>query len=1114
MFYPDLYLNAIVELQSMMLADNDTVETYQNTAKLLGETVGCDRVCVYDKRVIDSETSEAKLKAQWAKGDFQPITEGHILHTISTNNLLRGWLKPLRAGIIISGHLKDFDEQWLFLLKDKGLSSFSYLPIISQNKLVSIIALYHCQESHTPTPTEINLFNVVGNQLSNFLNRKYTENKLLSYKRIFEESNFSVFVLNSEGYHIESNYTYRRLVGYDNDEELGDVTPEILFGSAYHTWFAELHEKGFYEGEITIAELDIVLAVSSYAIQADDGQFVCYVNIANDITDRIEREKEMQNILASYQKLNEDLVSNEYELLKSKDQLRMLAENSFEMVSLSTPDGTIVYISPSAEKVTGHRKEEMQGKSLIEFFHPDDLDIIQIQSQSQLNKGAANKDIVITHRFQLKSGNYIWLESFIKYLYDEEGNVANLQTSSRDITQSVEANAALQASEEKFRTLFNKTYDSIFIYRVQGAKNLKIAEVNEVACKLLGYTREELLDMNFYELFAITADFPELDAKNNFYFQATLCDKKNKRIPVEVAITLIQDEETKLVQAVVRDITEKQKAEENLKAKSLAEKLLKVKSDFLANMSHEIRTPMNGILGMTHFLLDSNLTEKQLHYVQTVKKSSENLLMILNDILDFSKLEAGKMKLKPTTFNIKQTAKQLNGLFESVALQKNIRIHEIWDFGVPEWVHGDESRMMQVMTNLLSNAIKFTPQGKVICRFLMENMHDYQGFVLKVEVIDSGIGISAENQALLFDKFYQIESSNSIKQQGTGLGLSICRQLVQLWGGEIGVESKEGKGSCFWFTIPLRVATDLQMEAVKIKPIASNQKLKFKNLNILLAEDVFVNQEVAKTMAENLGCIVEVVENGKEAVHAATHNHYDLILMDIQMPIMSGITATQFIKRGTKNPPLIIGLSANAMEEDAKKYISLGMDDYLSKPIEPNTLQEKLAHWFPHKIQQNESQYLENQANNLIVNAIEVQQKEVRYPQIGSEKIENDKNEIDKNTILNLTSINKILSLVKNNKASFEVLTNSFAADMQALLQSAKTAANTQDYKQLVSDMHTIKGVAGTIGTTALYEDAKILYTALKENDFEDLENKLQKMELLYQEANAALTKVAEEIGS
>jgi CheY-like chemotaxis protein len=334
-----------------------------------------------------------------------------------------------------------------------------------------------------------------------------------------------------------------------------------------------------------------------------------------------------------------------------------------------------------------------------------------------------------------------------------------------------------------------------------------------------------------------------------------------------------------------------------------------------------------------------------------------------------------------------------------------------------------------------------------------------------------------------------------MKQQGTGLGLSICRQLVQLWEGEIGVISEEGQGSNFWFTVPLQIATTAEIEQQQNKTLTDDKHLKFSNLHILIAEDVFVNQEVAKTMTENLGCTVEVVENGKEAVYAATHSHFDLILMDIQMPVMNGITATQFIKRASKTPPVIIGLSANAMEDDAKKYIAKGMDDYIAKPVEPVVLQEKLALWFPHKIDKNNSQ-------NSNQNTTQNKQTQNHNQQVESQTT----------TLLNQTSIDKILSLVKHNKVKFEVLTSSFYADMEALIASAKEAQQQENHKQLVSDIHTIKGVTGTIGTAALYEETKFFYAQLKENNFDKAEKSLQIIESLYQETCKALEAVTKSL--
>ncbi len=1103
MLYPEKYLKAIVDLQSLLLANADIQTIYDELSNTLIRAIGAKRVCIYEKSTNSDVGVVVLLKSQAISGlntlknNNDLIRNTHSLYQINLTNMLRDWLRPLLSGVIISGHLQDFEVQWQVILGNLGIHSFSFIPISKNGKVCVFVAIFHEYTKYVVKPAEINLFNVISNQLTAFFNRQYTEDKLLSYKKVFEESNLNVFVLDEDGFHIESNFAYRQLIGYDTDEELANITPQVLFGDAFAIWFNELKAKGYYRGEIEIDRIGIILELSSYIVQSEDGIMVSYINIATDITLRIKKDKELTNLLVDYQKVNEDLIANEYELLKSEQQLRMLAENSFEMISLSTPDGLLVYVSSSSEKITGYTREELYGKYLIDFFHPDDLDAVQIQSQEQIT--SKNKDIIITHRFHTKSGEYIWLESFTQYLYDESGNVANLQTSSRDVTQNVLANKALQNSEEKFRTLFNKTYDAIFIYRIIDKTYTKFIEVNEVACKLLGYEKAELLQLSLNTLVLNMQDFPKQISHENRNFQTIFIHKNGIEIPVEIAITLVDTEMNNdndvVIQLVARDITEKKLADESIKAKEVAEKLLRIKTDFLANMSHEIRTPMNGILGMTHFLLSTTLDDKQQHYAETVKKSAENLLAILNDILDLSKLEASKMRLKLKVFDIRQTIEQLKGLFESVMLQQNIRFIDIWNINFSSWIIADESRLIQVITNLLSNAIKFTTVGEIkIVISQTKNTLLYD--MLKIEVIDQGMGISEEHKSSLFDKFYQVDSDSNMKQQGTGLGLSICKQFVELWNGEINVSSVVGEGSNFWFTLPLKFATTIEVQEVQQKQLQTEkQQFRFENLYVLVAEDVFVNQEVAKTMAEHIGCVVDVVKNGKEAVEIIANkdvnNQYDLILMDIQMPIMNGIAATKHIKNAG-NSPIIIGLSANVMEEDAKRYIAEGMDDYISKPIEPLILQERLAKWFPNKIVNIQKNELSAKANIQLSN-------DNKIGNIAIKQIE----------ILNQTSITKLLSLVKNNKNKFDILLNSFDEDMLDLLSSANQTVDNEDNKELISIIHTIKGIAGTLGTALLYEFIKDFYTQLHEGNFVANNENLVQIKLLYQQASEELHKIS-----
>jgi CheY-like chemotaxis protein/HPt (histidine-containing phosphotransfer) domain-containing protein len=364
--------------------------------------------------------------------------------------------------------------------------------------------------------------------------------------------------------------------------------------------------------------------------------------------------------------------------------------------------------------------------------------------------------------------------------------------------------------------------------------------------------------------------------------------------------------------------------------------------------------------------------------------------------------------------------------------------------------------------------------------------------MLLFEIIDEGIGISQENQIHLFDKFYQVDLDPNNKQQGTGLGLAICKQLVALWEGEIGLISEENKGSNFWFTLPLVLATPAQIALEQEALLKLHKRnIFFKDLNVLIAEDIFVNQEVAKTMIEQLGCTAEIAQNGKEAIEMAKNKAYHLILMDIQMPIMNGIAATKEIKATFEKAPIIIGVSANAMEEDAKRYIAEGMDDYISKPIEPFLLQEKLAKWFPSHREnaENISQELEN---------------------METIKTQNTDNQVI--ATLNETVITKLLSLVKHNKVRFDILLQSFNEDMQDLISNAKTAIETEDKSKLISEIHTIKGVSATIGTSALHEETKEFYRKIRNDNFENALQHIQKIEKLYQEASLALNEISEKL--
>lgn len=415
-----------------------------------------------------------------------------------------------------------------------------------------------------------------------------------------------------------------------------------------------------------------------------------------------------------------------------------------------------------------------------------------------------------------------------------------------------------------------------------------------------------------------------------------------------------------------------QKNEELEKALTAARDATRMKSRFLANMSHEIRTPMNGVLGMTDFLLGTHLSPEQQEYAESIKRSADSLLALINDILDLSRIEAGKLRLDRADFSLHSTITETASMFALQARAKGLEFVSTIVPGVPEFAMGDPGRLRQVLTNLLGNAIKFTERGEVgLTAEIASQMRDV--LQLKFTVTDTGIGIPPGEQGRLFDTFTQVDESNTRKYGGTGLGLAISKQLVELLGGEIGVESEPGKGSRFWFTVKFGKsarAVSASVPAIKIPGKAGTASRSSANgtagstngagetteasslqasIRILLAEDNEINQRITLRLLQKLGLQADVVVNGREAVAALEKKKYDLVLMDCQMPDMDGFEATAVIRsrEGSSRRQTICALTANAMDGDRERCLAAGMDDYISKPVGLEKLRDALHRWIP-----------------------------------------------------------------------------------------------------------------------------------------------------------------------
>jgi PAS domain S-box-containing protein len=652
----------------------------------------------------------------------------------------------------------------------------------------------------------------------------------------------------------------------------------------------------------------------------------------------------------------------------SEERFRLLAENVSDLIVLQSMEGIPNYVSPSARAITGYAPEELVGRPLARLVFPDDLAVLSGPVAEAKRTGAYPPNANYRYRLVRKDGSIGWMETRATVVTAKDG-ARQILASTRDMTEAMAAEAALKESEARFRLLADRTADVITVYD----ENLIMRYLSPSVERLTGYAPEELIGRPVFDVVP-EEDRAAIATQRGFAIgqtpvsgisQSRIRCKDGRLIWIESTTTVVPNPGGGYeVHSTSRDITERVERDTELRrtrdrlqeqadelmvlAQNLdmerdrAERANAAKSQFLAMMSHELRTPMTGVLGMADLLLISGLSSEQEDLTRRLMRSAQVLLDLLNDVLDFSKIEAGHMQLDNVAFNIADLLSEVADLFTPLASNKGLVLSFARRTEHAAFV-GDAKRLRQILANLVGNAVKFTEQGEIDVVVAEEPGVQPATARLRIAVHDTGIGIAPDHVDRLFQPFVQAEASTARRFGGTGLGLAISRRLARSMGGDVTVASEAGKGSVFTVIVAVEPHAG-EVPTARLPPTPRRARAGEQGKTILLAEDNDTSRFLISTMLGRRGHKVTTVTNGKEAVEAAATRAFDILLLDMQMPVMDGIEAMRHIRAdeaGRRRVP-IIALTADVIEEHRRAYREAGADRVVPKPVDWLALDEEM----------------------------------------------------------------------------------------------------------------------------------------------------------------------------
>ena len=908
---------------------------------------------------------------------------------------------------------------------------------------------------------------------------------------IIETSPDGIIVSDETGRIVRMNPAALQLFGYSESELLGQ-TVEILMPHSLRQRHGTHVNDYMSEPKFKSVE-EHAKAGQLMAVRKDGSEFPFEASLSPVM---IGGKQHVVTTLRDITARNE----SEQALIQSEEKLNTILDGVDAFIYLKDINGNYLFANRAVREFWNVEMDEIIGYGDEKFFDDETASNIRSNDRQVLVDGETLRSEEINT--VAETGETATFLSTKMPLCDESGDTYALCGISTDITDRKKAEDSLRISQQ--RLLLHREQSPVGV--IEWNTEFEFLDWNPAAERIFGFTKEEVAGVHITKRILPESARPTVDKiwaellenKGGYYSLNENTTKDGRTILCEWHNTPLVDHDGKVigVTSLVDDVTQRQKNEDDLRrhrdnlqqlvdektndlraAKETAEKASDAKSEFLSNMSHEIRTPMNTIIGMSHLALQTSLDSRQHNYIEKVHDSAAGLLGIINDILDFSKIESGKLELENVDFRLEDVIDSVTHLISLRSDEKALDLKFDIESSVPTALHGDQLRLRQILVNLASNAVKFTDEGGKIIIDAQLVEQEGETMLLHFRVQDTGIGMSDEQVAQLFQSFTQADSSITRQYGGTGLGLVISRRLTEMMGGDIWVESTQGTGSTFHFTIRIKRQTgqpsprQYGTRHTEDKPGAAINKLK--GARVLLVEDNELNQELAIELLSSNGIEVDIADNGQRALTMLAENDYDGVLMDCQMPVMDGYTATHKLREQDRFKDLpIIAMTANTMRGDREKVLNAGMNDYIAKPINIADMFNTMAKWITagRSLESNEAEASDKKESGNVTSRASA----------------------DHNELPDLPGINTELglSMVQGKQAFYRKILLKFYDKYLNFDQTFRKALLAGDKESITLLAHSLKSIAGSIGAEAVQQAAISLEQACIDSE-DDIDNKL-----------------------